>query len=1333
MSSLVSIGLANALCAAVLALFVWLVGRWCRRPAVLHTLWMLVLLKLVTPPLWPVSLAWLPGPTPVAEQPAPSPVPPMIPPTVEPLPSQPVVSETTLKWADEKRQDLVASSRAPAITTTARIEERPPVEVAAVQEKASAAGPAEADALDRLVGCLPMLGVLWLAGTIVWLVYGIWHIGRFQRLLRFARPAPAEVQGQAQKLARQIGLARCPGVYLLPGALPPLVWAALQRARIFFPAGLLDQLDETERASLLLHELAHVRRRDHWVRWLELLVSGLYWWLPLVPWVRQQLLHCEEECCDAWVVGEVPGPVYAGAILRTVDFLAEARLPLPVTASGLAGFPSLKRRLIRIMDGSTPRRLTVLSWLPILAAALLLPFGPSLARSAKDDKTAARDSAATQTEDIGGAVAAEEALTFKPTPNYLVGGNDEVWGLAISRDGRLLAASSGRWDRPGKVTVWDLAANKRVGVYHEGQGVPSVAFSPDGKLLVTGGWGKPALVRNTATGKVVTTLPTRGTVRVAFLPDGKQVVSVSEGKDVRLWDARSGKEVAELKGARTRLQSMAVSSDGKWLAAGGGDPQNGETDPIYLWDLPARKLAATLKEHKGSVLGLAFSPDSKSLASAGNQDRTVIQWDVATGKVRHKMVGHPQSVAAVAYSPDGKVLASAGYDQTAFLWDAGNGEQLAQMQAPGQGLRAVAFSADSKTLLAGGWGLQVRRWDAASHEEQEAVDLQSHKVVPITTMACAPDGRTIALALDEGGVQLLSGQTGEVVHTLKAQDEDDVVTCLAFSPDGKMLAAGSPDKLVRLWEVATGKLRATLDGHKSWIYCVAFSPDGKTLASGGYDRAIKLWDMDKATLRTSLSGHKASVRAVAFSPDGKLLVSGGTDSSIRLWDVVAGKQAHALKGGQGPVLSLAFSPDGKTLASGGEKDTCILWDVAGKTERATLKGHNGEVLAVCFAPAGKLLVTSGQDHSVRLWDVATGESRGILQGHGGAVVSVAFTGPRQLLSAGAGGQVDVWQADAGPARLFKGHKGPVRRLALTPDGRFLLSGGGWPEGDKTARLWDTHSGKLMRTFRIDVEPVSKDMDPGENPNQVYCVAITPDAKRVAVAGVGGDVVFFDAATGKEVRRGRGHAGAVFCLDYSGDGKRLLSGGRDHTMRLWDAETGEQVRLFEGHTSGVECVQFSRDGKRLLSAGRDSTVRLWDTETGKEVRRFSANEGWIQGVAWSPDQRRAVCGVGKDIVLWDLESDGRTRFRDGHTEGVTGVAWAPDGQSILSSSYDYTVCWWDVKTGLRKRMLAQDGFVWNVKFSPDGRRAYSGGGGKGGGGYTPGTDFAIRVWDLASQK
>jgi beta-lactamase regulating signal transducer with metallopeptidase domain len=381
MNTLVELALSNLLMAALLAVPAVLAGWWGRRPALTHGLWLLVLLKLVTPPLYRVPISW---PETATQAATPSPVdhgpvvaigPPqvevMLPPLAEPVAPLPMPMD------DPAPVELL-----PAQTPEAPIAVPEPVIVATVAWT------------DWML--LP-----WLAGGLAWLLVAAWRLDRFHRLLRFARAAPGDVQAEASALARRMGV-RCPQVLTLPGTVSPMLWAMGTAPRLLVPAELLDRLRPAQRATLLVHELAHWRRGDHLVRWLEVLAFGLYWWCPLVWWACRQLRQAEEECCDAWVVALLPDAAreYALALVETIDFLSGAPHVLPPAASGAGHVRLLQRRLTMIMRGTTPQSLTRTGLLVLGGLGLaLLPLMPGLAQTqAPKDARAVEDAERRQLE-----------------------------------------------------------------------------------------------------------------------------------------------------------------------------------------------------------------------------------------------------------------------------------------------------------------------------------------------------------------------------------------------------------------------------------------------------------------------------------------------------------------------------------------------------------------------------------------------------------------------------------------------------------------------------------------------------------------------------------------------------------------------------------------------------------------------------------------------------------------------------------------------------------------------------------------------------------------------
>jgi beta-lactamase regulating signal transducer with metallopeptidase domain len=378
MTFILQTSLTNALLATLLALVAALVSRFGRRPALAHALWLLVLLKLITPPFFFVPLrvpeSWTAAPAPAA-------------PSALPTQSSPASSEPNdLAFAfpssgdwDEPTDPVPAGPEC-LVTRQPEAALPPPTETASLVPTITWQIP-DWD-LDTWAFAA---GWCWLAGAGLALAVAACRIGAFHRLLRYGRPAPVEVQERARRLAKRLELGHCPEVWLVPGPVSPLVWAVGGRARLVLPALLLGRFGPEKVDTLLAHELAHIRRHDHWVRWLELLAGSLYWWFPVAWWARRQIQQLEEQCCDAWVVWALPDAVrsYARALLETVDFLADARPALPPVASGLGYVRHLKRRLVMILNGPSTHRLSWPACLLALAlGALILPA--SLQRLAAD-------------------------------------------------------------------------------------------------------------------------------------------------------------------------------------------------------------------------------------------------------------------------------------------------------------------------------------------------------------------------------------------------------------------------------------------------------------------------------------------------------------------------------------------------------------------------------------------------------------------------------------------------------------------------------------------------------------------------------------------------------------------------------------------------------------------------------------------------------------------------------------------------------------------------------------------------------------------------------------
>ncbi len=355
MDTLLRAGLSNAVTATFLALLVACLSRpLARRPAILHGLWLLVLIKLVTPPIYEVAIPW-PMTAPADDSVA----------CVAVLP----VQDEELVFADGEGfpEKLIPGEAIAADAARGAIPDSPSM------LRLRAALPAA----ELSVDWRRWTAAAWIGGTLVMLVVSWRRIRRFQRLIHSARPATDEEREWVETLASGMGLRRVPEVCWVRARVSPLVWP-LGRPRLIIPRDLWKTLDGPQRSTLVVHELAHLKRGDHLVRFLELVVTALYWWHPLLWLIRQSLRDAEEQCCDAWVVWAFPEAAksYAETLLDTLDFVHRSSHAEPLLASGLGKVPHLRRRLTMIMTGTTFRVLGVRGMLGLLAlAGVLLPVG----------------------------------------------------------------------------------------------------------------------------------------------------------------------------------------------------------------------------------------------------------------------------------------------------------------------------------------------------------------------------------------------------------------------------------------------------------------------------------------------------------------------------------------------------------------------------------------------------------------------------------------------------------------------------------------------------------------------------------------------------------------------------------------------------------------------------------------------------------------------------------------------------------------------------------------------------------------------------------------------
>jgi WD40 repeat protein len=503
----------------------------------------------------------------------------------------------------------------------------------------------------------------------------------------------------------------------------------------------------------------------------------------------------------------------------------------------------------------------------------------------------------------------------------------------------------------------------------------------------------------------------------------------------------------------TEAGPVVVSPDGTRLACSWPE---GEWLRIGVFDATSGKRTAVCAGHRGGggIWAYTFSPDSTRLASA-SEDNTARLWDPATGALLATCRGHTSKVLGVAFSPDGARLVTTSADGTVRQWDAATGEEV---EPPYDRHTAEVFTAvyspDGQWVASAGADRTIRVWQATGR--QDVAILHGHTGA-VTGVAFAADGRRLAslsreylFQAGDDSVRMWEVDPRATLPVLRGHDK--YVYPVAFSPDGRWIASGSWDKTARLWDAATGEPCAVLP-HSGFVLSLAFGPDGRWLVSGGDgDDRLRIWDVATARVRKEIRGPGTSVRQLAVSPDGARVAASAWDpqreNHLSVCDVTSGAQLFSAAG-----QVLAYSPDGRWLAALAADDkTVLLLDARTHETAARFTGHEKLVYSAAFSPDSRRLATCSNDRSVRLWQIDGGSCQ-VLHGHTDMVFAVAFH-PDGTRLATAGQDQAVWLWDLGRgeevARL-PGHTDYVWSLAFSPDGKTLASG----SGDFTVRLWDT--------------------------------------------------------------------------------------------------------------------------------------------------------------------------------------------------------------------------------------------------------------------------------------
>ncbi len=562
----------------------------------------------------------------------------------------------------------------------------------------------------------------------------------------------------------------------------------------------------------------------------------------------------------------------------------------------------------------------------------------------------------------------------------------------------------------------------------------------------------------------------------------------------------------------------------------------------------------------------------------------------------------------------------------------------------------------------------------------------------IKDIACSPDGSLLAIA-GGAGIWLYDTETHQE-HALLTGHNIGGVNCISLSMDGKTLASAGEDRTVRVWDITTAKLIATLTGGRGGFNSISLSADGKILAAASRNsHDVLLWDIATTIPKATLKGHPTTLKSVSLSADGTLLASASEDQTIILWDVTTTTRITTHTE-DGAGVHVAPNADGTLLASGGIDNALHLWDAKTLTKKASIitdkvsPNHSSSAPISCLVwnANGRLLASGKSDGTIRVWDITDTSPilKATLVGYEGDdhITGISWNADSTLLtSATLRGRVHFWDIKTTiekpipteymgpykaplsllsrpPIHILTGYMGELEDISLNPDATLLVSCD-YNGIEGIVRLWDVRTATLKMTLNPHL--------PIEQYSSMRSVSFNPDGTLLAIGTTSGTIYIWNPHTVSLKAILTGQKGIVRYFGWSADSTVLASAGRSETVHVWDVKNATQkVVLTEYGEHDVKILSLNADGTLLAIGSHDDTVRVWNVTN-------------------------AIPALETTLI--------------GHTNvsSIHDITWNEDGTMLTTASSDGTVRLWDITNATQKAIFTYmgGGFVSNLSLNADG--------------------------------
>ncbi len=783
---------------------------------------------------------------------------------------------------------------------------------------------------------------------------------------------------------------------------------------------------------------------------------------------------------------------------------------------------------------------------------------------------------------------------------------DLVHSLAFSPDGNYLASGGYRevklWRRPDSVQKFNLATAAR-------KAVPAVAVSPDGKWMATGGDDNSVKLWNLATGKSAKNLSAhKGAIStLKFSPDSLKLASGAADKTICVWSLPDGKLFAQAVSTND-VNAVTWVAGGKQLAAGGGDQL------IRIWQVPefpkgALSTIKQIKGHEAAVTSLDTVWPAGTNFISGSLDGSLRLWSLEKGEMI-RQVKHGAPVVAVAVRADGKRFASAGTN-TAKLWDPADGKQIAELKGDRRARelvaekeRGIAFTAAEvtyrKTAFQATTNALVAMNDRIKKATEAHVPTQKAFLEKQTNVMTAATAKLAAeKAVDEFAELKKATGTVEAAEKASAQAAADVKAAKE-KPNADKAAVDKLEAEVVVKTKDAAEAKAVVEKFPAEVRAkfkiVADKLTAAVKASTEAEAELKKAEGPKSNteneLQLAVKSAEQGTNAVVEAQSAIKTAEEAQKQSVPALEAARKAASEAEK----IIRAIAFSPDGLTVATAGDDQLIHTWNSENGEAYAAMKGHKGAVLSIAFASG--VLVSGAADRSAVAWDVNGGWTLERVIGTGDAASPLADR---------------------------------VNALRFSPDSQRLATGGGEPTRGGEIKIWQIATGKQVQDFK------------NVHSDTVLGLDFSPDGKFLASSGADKWVKVTDLVNGKIAKSFEGHTHHVLGVSWKRDGRTLASCGADNVIKVWDFVTGERKKTIEGFSKEVTSISYVSDSDQTLATSGDNQVRLV-RDTGDNVRSYAGGTDFMAAAAATPDGKIVVAG-GLDSVLrvWKGTGESLTTF------------------------------------------------------------------------------------------